>query len=524
MAEAVARQQSGDLGIPSDEPPTTGSASSLFAALESLTHRHATILDLGDRLAAQIVEQRSPGLADALADLVTTFLRLEAVSDTSVAKKLTDDQASPARLSPAAGTGAVPGFDGGLDPFPHVEGGELADVFAARSAFLNAVENLAMVAESSTSAARPAVDACPAVALDTSDESRTFANDCALIVSFGGDDEYENNAGGTGATFPAAAVVDLGGDDTYGQPSDPRCCGVNGGGFEGTGVLVDATGNDTYHANARGVNGGADNGIGLLVDAGEGTDRYLAGHEAEERCEAEFCVARAGSAGVNGGAHVGVGSLIDGGGEDAFLAGVNASVTCEGSKCSAVAGGLGVNGGGYSGSGSLVSSDGDDVYQAGTNATTECLGDASHLSRCLSIAGGHGANGGGHLGVGRLVDAGGDDVYEAGVDVHALCQARCETYPGVWGTNGGATAGWGSSLVDLGGVDAYRAAVGEDLACDDPCMHGDWNGENGLLVDGDGTGDRYEDPDLACTDCSRTPRGVWGAMLDRDLSVATESG
>lgn len=212
------------------------------------------------------------------------------------------------------------------------------------------------------------IEECPSLSIDLTDTNDTYPQDCALVIDAGGDDTYENNAGGTrlGETSCgiidyethrfAAALVDLGGDDVYGDEAQPRDCGVNGGGWGGAGFLWDENGEDRYAAGSTATNGGALYGLGFLHDGG-GEDLYTAGGYA-----------------VNGGGAGGIGLLHDEAGDDTY-------------RGTAVA----VNGGSYTGVGLLVDEAGNDTYEAGSK----------------------GANGGNIRGVGTLIDRAGDDTYRA---------------------------------------------------------------------------------------------------------------
>ncbi|MCA1813376.1 MAG: hypothetical protein LC624_05420, partial [Halobacteriales archaeon] len=192
-------------------------------------------------------------------------------------------------------------------------------VFGARIALLDAALGLRdAVALQPVHASRVVVPGVLDLDLEGTDD--VHAVDVALSIDIGGRDVYLNNAGGNnllgGACAPAstagsAALIDLAGDDVYGDPSLPvaarRGCGVIGGGYGGYGVgcLLDATGNDLYAAGDWAANAGATReGFGFLLDA-QGDDAYVAGDHA-----------------VNGGGELpGWALLLDAGGSDRYLAG-----------------------------------------------------------------------------------------------------------------------------------------------------------------------------------------------------------
>lgn len=236
----------------------------------------------------------------------------------------------------------------GLEP-------DFGAIEAARERFLADVARLqaALAATPPEAAGLLKFTIAPALGVDLLGGPTRYAPNLALVLDAGGDDEYLNNAGGSGVLDcgpgATAALVDLGGNDRYASGRD---CDINGGGLLGTGLLFDASGDDTYLAGATGTNGGAYLGSGFLLDGG-GRDTYVAG-----------------SFGTNGGGYYGRGALRDEGGHDAFRAG-----------------GWGTNGGAYRGHGVLLDGGGDDAYAATGPA----------------------ANGGALEGLALLLDVGGRD-------------------------------------------------------------------------------------------------------------------
>jgi tetratricopeptide (TPR) repeat protein len=98
-----------------------------------------------------------------------------------------------------------------------------------------------------------------------------YKDDALLIIDLGGNDLYENNAGGGWYTPAGVAVVlDISGDDVY----DSDKPGVQGAGLFGTGILWDVEGDDTYHAGDV-AQGAGYFGTGFLCDA-KGNDSYNA--------------------------------------------------------------------------------------------------------------------------------------------------------------------------------------------------------------------------------------------------------
>ena len=375
----------------------------------------------------------------------------------------------------------------------------------------------------------------PLFAIDTEGKDSTYKEDVILTIDMGGNDRYLNNAGGNNINggdcltplSPVGALLDSGGNDTFGG-TDPRVpsperrgCGVAGGAFRGTSVLVDTGGNDRYIAGSQGSIGGASAGTALLIDAA-GNDLYNGGSDGvngggslagsgqlfdlggSDRYEA-------GAEGTNGGAWAGSGILVDSSGDDSYSGGAG-----------------GVNGGGFNGSGSLLDLAGKDEYlsdglasNGGTNlGGTGFLYDASGSDRYGVTYGARaGMNGGSfYSGIGFLVDGGGDDIYAAGalaangggaIGVGILLDwAGEDTYSALeQGTNGGTWAGLGT-LLDIGGDDDYVATAQGSNG-------GSYQAGVGLLADLGGK-DNYRDALMNCTDCTQYPKeGPGGFQIDQ---------
>jgi hypothetical protein len=430
----------------------------------------------------------------------------------------------------------------------------LDGLFLARMELLDAVERLGAAQASLHGVTVAPIQFARVLSISLGSTDDTYSSGFALSIDVGGNDVYRNNAGGSNITGSAcstpgtidvaAAAIDLGGTDQY---LNGASCGINGGGYFGSGLLVDSTGSDVYTAGDKGTNGGALGGAGLLIDA-RGDDRYSG-----IRADLSF--------GSNGGGVDGFGALIDGGGNDRYDGGLVAS---NGGGAGGLLGAYGVspgagvgfladlggndqynglvdstNGGGSLGGGGflmdLAGSDSYVMYGGGANGGgffggVGFLFDAIGSDRYLppSDAGGGagaGANGGAHLGVGMLIDGLGRDLYVAGDD----------------GSNGGGSSGAGF-LIDTGGGDTYvagdRGANGGgatygagllvDLAGNDFYYVSGSQGTNGgviggkifrtglagLLFDGSGT-DVYIDPYGSCTDCSVIPKPrLGGAQVD----------
>jgi len=155
-------------------------------------------------------------------------------------------------------------------------------------------------------------------------KDNTYTEDAALILDFGGNDKYFNQAGGSTRLNPFSVVVDISGNDTYSASGDfAQGAGLLGGGF-----LVDLEGDDRYSAKNYSQGTGI-LGMGILADL-SGRDQYSA------------------VAVSQGAASFGVGVLAEGGGDDTYF------------------GNYFVQGAGYiKGFGAIVEVAGNDNYFAG---------------------------------------------------------------------------------------------------------------------------------------------------------------
>jgi len=189
----------------------------------------------------------------------------------------------------------------------------------------------------------------------------------AAVIDLGGDDEYQDGA--VSFQRPVLVILDLAGDDTY-RGSQP---GIQGGAVLGVSMLVDAAGNDTYHAKDV-AQGSALAGVGILIDCG-GSDSYL------------------GLRRIQGHALAGIGILLDRGGHDRYHGAMWTQ-------------GLGAP----LGFGVLDDLDGNDHYYTG----------GQYLDSYKETPGyegwGQGLGAGirqvGNGGIGVILDGGGDDTYE----------------------------------------------------------------------------------------------------------------
>lgn len=508
-AEAASHWLQGTLSIPFDaaRDHTTQPSTAPSAALLRLARHHGVEPTPAQTASLTELDDAPADISMVLTRFVDTFMTLELAADRAYAS---------ARL-----VQPLPENARGLDVQPSspftAANVDLAEVLPARNEFLSAANDLHAVLDAATTAhggdCTP-LHVPPVFTLELAGCDTTHTEDVVLVLDAGGNDTYLNNAGGNGVGGVAGtgclslarvgALVDLHGDDTYGDRTAPRRCGANGGGYIGLGILIDGDGDDQYTAGDYGTNGGGNYaGIGLLVDTG-GADTFEGGSHGVNGGGSQGAgmlligpgTTRyvADTSGVNGGAATGTGFLHDVDGDDEYLA------TC-----------CGANGGAYTGAAAfLLDGGGSDLFRAPAvivggvilfmplgavngGATTAGSGFLLSLGGNDRYVGRHaGANGGGFLGgFGMLLDGTGDDIYSA--------TDR--------GTNGGGHLGTGI-LIDMSGNDMY-------LATTDGANGGAATGF-GLVLDGGGA-DYYEDakvPGGACDDCSVPAKGQLGNQLD----------
>ena len=235
-----------------------------------------------------------------------------------------------------------------------------------------------------------------------------------LLVDLGGDDAYEGATGATDSPLRGVSLaLDLSGDDRY-VATEERIPS-QGSGIFGTGVLLDAAGNDSYEA-VGSSQGYGFFGTGLLADL-EGADRYGLGVEGQ------------------GASEFGVGLLLDAGGDDEYRI---------------VSGGQGFGGVG-GGIGTLLDFSGNDLYFAEPESAKAFRPDYHSGGKVnYSYAQGAGAGRRGDLsdghswagGMGTLLDLAGNDTYVSGN----------------WSAGSGYWYGMGF-LYDRSGDDSYKASV-----------------------------------------------------------------
>ncbi|MGB0652496.1 MAG: hypothetical protein ACPGQL_04785 [Thermoplasmatota archaeon] len=447
-AKKATRWQANMIGMgASYVAPTLETESSASAAAFALLNKHGVEATPEQRAELEALDLQPQAFQQAFARLLAAFMAFEDATQSAYANVELNDLMALSNYFQLVDAGligannAVPLTQSLADLFAEARIG-FGPLLAARNQFLDAVQDFSVVMDETTLVEVPttsgAVAIAPVLAYDLHALINSFYDEnFILVIDAEGNDVYHNNAGGSNVfrnkcykisppvvlnlnpiikigdslVGPGvAALIDLGGNDQYGDPLAPRGCGQNGGGSFGAGVLIDRAGNDDYVGTYRGVAGGAHFGAGLLVDS-SGNDDYRSteqgvnggGHYIGlgllvDNSENDLYLGT--ERGVNGGGHRGVGSIIDGNGQDTFI-GTD----------------IAVNGGGYIGVGSIIDQSGDDTYVAGDN----------------------GANGGGQYGVGLILDVSENDQY---------------TTASGTGTEGAGFVGLGL-ILDLGGQDDF---------------------------------------------------------------------
>jgi hypothetical protein len=272
--------------------------------------------------------------------------------------------------------------------------------------------------------------------------------DVAAVIDLGGNDTYME--GTVGTYRPVLVVMDLGGNDAY-RGSKP---GIQGAAILGISMLVDAAGDDVYQARDI-AQGTALGGVGMLIDCA-GKDRYV------------------GVRRVQGTAVGGLGLLIDRAGTDDYHAALWAQ---------------GV--GGPLGFGMLDDVGGNDHYYCGG------MWRNSYYPETPGYEGwGQGVGGGirqvASGGIGVIFDGAGDDVYEfdylshgggywcglgfardfGGNDQRLICRAAYDGSPRTQTSFQRFGCGWGCHyslgfLLDDAGDDVYEGTImGTGMAWD----------------------------------------------------------
>lgn len=261
-----------------------------------------------------------PRLADVTADLLDALLVAAAERDAAFAgvtdaelAALGDTEASPEALALLARVDA---------DRVRAAAVRLARAVEIARPTLTAIAAELPPAPALAPAPAPAVDIFPVLGIDPIGVANAFPHDYFLSLDLGGNDVYDNNAGGSiitngfkwgdpstfgpsvssftiggefedaGESYTATLAIDVAGDDTYGVYKTPSLVGgsrdkqctqgplvrrivVQGSGSGGIGELYDWQGNDLYRGKTLAQGNGHVKGVGVLVDAA-GNDRYTA--------------------------------------------------------------------------------------------------------------------------------------------------------------------------------------------------------------------------------------------------------
>jgi hypothetical protein len=258
-----------------------------------------------------------------------------------------------------------------------------------------------------------------------------------LVVDLGGNDEWNGRPAGATPACPLAALLDLGGDDTY------ECRDLaEGAAATGVGVLLDAAGTDIYMSHGALCQGAGQFGFGALIDLA-GSDSYLGRYSSQGTgffgvglvldCagDDEYSLW---SDGQGFGGAAGVGVLADRSGDDQYVAIADPAVTKRPSYhqlkpetprvsvsnaqgCAMGRRGDGADGHSWAGGlGALLDAEGNDSYSAanwaqgtgywfGTGVLWDGAGDDAYAADWWNCASGA------HFCIGALVDEAGDDKY-----------------------------------------------------------------------------------------------------------------
>ncbi len=300
-------------------------------------------------------------------------------------------------------------------------------------------------------------------ALFSSSHRGTFEYDASnsfLIIDFGRKTYYRGTPGATySLSNPISVVIDLGGDDIYGDEQHQAMPSA-GVGLLGVGLVLDAKGNDHYYGSIYAQGTGLF-GVGVLMDL-TGKDKYQA------------CLS------AQGAGYFGIGICLDALGDDTYY------LYGDGQGMGGVGGGVGV----------CASFDGNDKYTAEPFSENYNRGDY-HSENKINGNNAQGAGFGrrgdgsdGHAwagGLGAIIDIHGDDHYYSGnwtlgvgywfatgiaVDRHGD-----DIYESCYFTQGSGAHYCNGILLDEGGDDRHELfeTAGADLGFG-------WDYTNALLI------------------------------------------
>jgi hypothetical protein len=256
----------------------------------------------------------------------------------------------------------------------------------------------------------------------------------AVLEDRAGDDRYISNAPGSiaAALFGVAVLIDEAGDDRYSNV-EPAASWAEGAGMYGAGLLLDRGGDDLYDGQILTQGVGGPGGLGLIVDA-SGADTYVANgahFRSAYGTPGVFAgLAQGFGVGIRDIAAGGIGAVYDLAGDDFYSAGE-----------------FGQGTGYFQALGILHDAAGDDRYVGSRYAQGSGVHQAAGIiiddgGRDTYVCSGPAAQGAAwDESIGMLIDHGGDDTYVAS----DLAQgSAAQQAIGV--------------LVDLGGEDSYACA------------------------------------------------------------------
>jgi hypothetical protein len=265
------------------------------------------------------------------------------------------------------------------------------------------------------------------------------ASNTLLVIDFGRDMTYFGTPGASASPEnPVSVLIDLDGDDTYGDSSRQGSPSA-GVGLLGVGIVLDSNGNDHYFG-GKYAQGAGLFGVGVLLDR-TGDDHYRA------EVSAQGC------------GYFGIGLCLDGTGNDEYY------LCGDGQGMGGVGGGIGV----------LASFQGDDKYTAEPYAEKYDRGDY-HSEHRIN---GNSAQG---VGFGRRGDGSDGHAWAGGMGAIIDIHGNDHYYSGNWSLGCGYWYGTGIAL-DKNGDDRYESCYFTQGSGAHFC--------NGILIDEAGN-DRHE--------------------------------
>jgi hypothetical protein len=319
-------------------------------------------------------------------------------------------------------------------------------------------------------------------------------NDCLLLIDLGGNDTYTGSVGAAASfDLPIAVAIDCAGDDTYnnddpsllsqgsailgagilidasGKDSYSAIKMAQGCGFFGLGILLDVTGDDDYRLETSGQGCGYF-GIGMNLDIAGNDTRYLYGdgqgyggvggvgvcgdYIGDDKYTAEplESVAHRGDyhsenkINANGAQGTGMGRRGDGSDGHSWAGGLGILCDIKGND-HYYSGNWTLGCGYWFGTGLVYEGEGDDIYESvyftQASGAHYCIGtiidEGGNDTHKLWETAGAGIAFGWDYTVAMMYDKGGNDIYEAKIISLGCAQIRSDAF-----------------LIDIGGNDSYR--------------------------------------------------------------------